>query len=89
MSTRMLQANRLKQAMSRGGPSMGLWQMLPGANISRALALTPGVDFVVVDCEHGAMDDAAMHDAVPAIAATGVSPIVRIPDFQGWMVKRA
>lgn len=32
--------------------------------------------------------DAAMHEAVPAIAALGVSPIVRVPDFQGWMVKR-
>jgi hypothetical protein len=29
-----------------------------------------------------------MHDAVPAIAALGVSPIVRIPDVQSWMVKR-
>lgn len=29
-----------------------------------------------------------MHDAVPAIAALGVSPIVRLPDIQGWMVKR-
>jgi hypothetical protein len=32
--------------------------------------------------------DAAMHDAVPAIAACGVSPIVRIPDNQGFLVKR-
>ncbi len=32
--------------------------------------------------------DAAMQDAVPAIAAAGASPIVRIPDMQGWMVKR-
>lgn len=32
--------------------------------------------------------DGAMHDAVPAIAALGVSPIVRLPDMQGWMVKR-
>ena len=30
-----------------------------------------------------------MHDAVPSIASCGVSPIVRIPDNQGWMVKRA
>jgi len=30
-----------------------------------------------------------MHNAVPTIAACGVSPIVRIPDNQGWMVKRA
>jgi hypothetical protein len=30
-----------------------------------------------------------MHEAVPAIAAEGVSPIVRIPDLQSWMIKRA
>jgi hypothetical protein len=32
--------------------------------------------------------DAAMHESVAAIAACGVSPIVRVPDNQGWMVKR-
>jgi len=68
---------------------MGLWQMLPGANISRALARTPGIDWVMVDCEHGQMNDASMHEAVPAIAGLGVSPLARIPDFQPWMVKRA
>ncbi len=52
----MLRANRLRQAFARGGASMGLWQMLPGANISRALARTPGVDWIMVDCEHGQMD---------------------------------
>ncbi|RYO80005.1 hypothetical protein DL766_000534 [Monosporascus sp. MC13-8B] len=30
-----------------------------------------------------------MHEAIPAIAACGASPLVRIPDMQGWMVKRA
>lgn len=34
------------------------------------------------------LSDAAMHEAVPAIAALGVSPIVRLPDGQPWMVKR-
>lgn len=29
-----------------------------------------------------------MHEAVGAIAATGVSPIVRIAANEGWMVKR-
>lgn len=29
-----------------------------------------------------------MHEAVPAIASCGVSPIVRVPDMQGWMIKR-
>ncbi|KAI1641200.1 Pyruvate/Phosphoenolpyruvate kinase-like domain-containing protein [Biscogniauxia mediterranea] len=67
---------------------MGLWQTLPGQNVSRILART-GVDWVMVDCEHGNLDDAAMHDAIPAIASCGASPLVRLPDMQGWMIKRA
>ena len=30
-----------------------------------------------------------MHESVHAVASTGVSPIVRIPANEGWMVKRA
>ena len=33
--------------------------------------------------------DGAMHDAVTAIAACSVSPIVRIAANEAWMVKRA
>lgn len=32
--------------------------------------------------------DWQMHEAVAAIAAIGVSPIVRIAANEGWMVKR-
>lgn len=34
------------------------------------------------------MTDRAMHESVPAIAALGVSPIVRLPGMEPWMVKR-
>ncbi|KAK5987297.1 4-hydroxy-2-oxo-heptane-1,7-dioate aldolase [Cladobotryum mycophilum] len=84
----MQAANRLKTVFDSGKPSIGAWQMLPGSNISRVLARS-GVDWVLVDMEHGNIDDSAMHEAVPAIAALGVSPIVRTPDIQGWMIKRA
>ena len=33
--------------------------------------------------------DNEMHDSVHAVASVGVSPIVRIPANEGWMVKRA
>ncbi|KAI9710910.1 MAG: hypothetical protein M1820_002345 [Bogoriella megaspora] len=84
----MQAASRIFQALQKGGPTFGAWQMLPGRNVSRALAGT-GIDWVCVDCEHGNVDDAAMHEAVSALAASGVSPIVRIPGNEGWMVKRA
>ncbi|KAI9172044.1 Cysteine and histidine-rich domain-containing protein [Paramyrothecium foliicola] len=81
-------SNKLKSAFKEGRTSLGMWQMIPGANVSRILART-GVDWVLVDCEHGNIDDGAMHEAVPAIAALGASPLVRIPDMQSWMIKRA
>ena len=47
------------------------------------------MDWICVDCEHGNIADQEMHESVAAIASCGVSPIVRVPDNQGWMVKRA
>ena len=63
--------------------------MLPGGNHSRTIARTPHLDWICVDCEHGNISDADMHDCVAAIAACGVSPVVRVADGQHWMIKRA
>ncbi|KAF7545825.1 hypothetical protein G7Z17_g8890 [Cylindrodendrum hubeiense] len=76
----MQASNRLRTALNQGRTSFGAWQMIPGANVSRLLARS-GRKITDVPL------DGAMHDAVPAIAALGVSPIVRLPDMQGWMVK--
>jgi 4-hydroxy-2-oxoheptanedioate aldolase len=84
----MQEASTLGKSMLSGKPSMGLWQMIPGSNVSRVMARC-GPEWILVDQEHGNIDDGAMHEAVAAIAACGVSPIVRVPDNQGWMVKRA
>lgn len=52
----MQAANRLKRVLAEGKePAMGVWQMLPGSNISRILARS-GADWVMVDCEHGNID---------------------------------
>ncbi|KAF2120585.1 Pyruvate/Phosphoenolpyruvate kinase-like domain-containing protein [Lophiotrema nucula] len=82
------EASRIYKAFKKGGPSFGAWQMLPGTNHARAIARS-GVDWICVDTEHGNIDDGQMHEAVAAIAATGVSPIVRIAANEAWMVKRA
>ncbi|KAK0467870.1 Pyruvate/Phosphoenolpyruvate kinase-like domain-containing protein [Desarmillaria tabescens] len=68
-------------------PVVGSWLMLPGASLARMTAQM-GYDFILVDCEHGDIADAAMHASVGAIAAQGVSPIVRIPAPENWLVKR-
>lgn len=51
----MQASSRLRVAFKEGRQTVGMWQMLPGANISRLLSRT-GVDWVCVDCEHGNID---------------------------------
>jgi 4-hydroxy-2-oxoheptanedioate aldolase len=43
----------------------------------------------MVDLEHGGMSDGEMHTAIHSIAPFGVSPIVRLPSSEGWLIKRA
>ena len=43
---------------------------------------------MIVDTEHGNIADDEMHIAVGMIASQGVSPMVRIPAPENWIVKR-
>ncbi|KAH8895579.1 Phosphoenolpyruvate/pyruvate domain-containing protein [Thozetella sp. PMI_491] len=59
-----------------------------GVRTAQVLAHT-GVDAVIVDCEHGNIDDSDMHDMVAAVAGSAVSPVVRIASADGTRIKRA
>lgn len=47
--------NRVKTVLDKGQLALGVWQLLPGSNMSRTLARA-GYDWVLVDCEHGNID---------------------------------
>lgn len=58
--TKMDRSNRIRQVFTEGQrPAFGAWQILPGTNISRLLAGS-GMDWVVVDCEHGNIDGTSL-----------------------------
>lgn len=44
---------------------------------------------IIIDCEHGHISDDSMHSATAAIAAMGVSPLVRLRGTHSDLVKRA
>nr|OQO18525.1 hypothetical protein B0A51_12216 [Rachicladosporium sp. CCFEE 5018] len=86
----MQSANRLHNALKSKSPTFGAWQMLPGTNLCRAICRSSSsIDWLLIDQEHGNISDDSMHELVAAAAACGVSPIVRVPDAQHWMIKRA
>ncbi|RKK88453.1 hypothetical protein BFJ69_g308 [Fusarium oxysporum] len=78
----------LERARDRLGPSLGQWLALPGHALAKTIAPL-GEDWVLIDCEHGHIDDYNMYLQISAISSSGVSPVVRIAAGEPWMVKRA
>lgn len=44
---------------------------------------------IIIDCEHGHISDDSMHSSTAAIAALGVSPLVRLRMTHADLIKRA
>jgi 4-hydroxy-2-oxoheptanedioate aldolase len=74
----------------RTGPKLGIWQCLPGAHLSLAVSnSTPDLSWILLDMEHGHISDDAMHASILALAATNVSPFVRVVEGTTANIKRA
>src|ERR1700737_2517733 len=87
--TAMQTANWFLSELRSSKLSLGAWQMFPSPSASRSIARVPGISWVLIDQEHGNVSDSAMHECIASIAPYGVSPLVRLPDSQRWMIKRA
>ncbi|OAA68525.1 Pyruvate/Phosphoenolpyruvate kinase [Niveomyces insectorum RCEF 264] len=79
----------LRRALAEGRPALGVQMVMPSAHVARVVASVPGLTYVLIDLEHGGLADSEMHAAIHAIAPFGVSPIVRLPSGEPWMIKRA
>ncbi|KAJ7270863.1 Phosphoenolpyruvate/pyruvate domain-containing protein [Mycena rebaudengoi] len=79
-----LRQNLAKQARAAGG-----WLTLPSTAVARTIAATKGVSWVLVDAEHGLINDTHYYDLTNIIASNGASPLIRIPGDEPWMIKRA
>lgn len=65
-----------------------------GLDVSVTLLLIQGSTIdeskgIIIDCEHGHISDDAMHSCTAAIAAMGVSPLVRLRMTHSDLIKRA
>jgi 2-keto-3-deoxy-L-rhamnonate aldolase RhmA len=71
--------NRTKQKLRDGGIVLGVFIAIPAARLVELCGLA-GYDYVVIDAEHGPIDFGAAEELVRAADATGITPIIRIPD---------
>lgn len=80
----MIKDNALKRKIKNGQPVLGTWNTMASTVVSEVLA-TAGLDYVIVDCEHGAFDLSTINNYINAIAVGGSNSIIRIPDNKEWM----
>jgi 4-hydroxy-2-oxoheptanedioate aldolase len=69
-------AAELRSRWAAGQPAHGVWSLLPGAVTAELLART-GVDYVVLDLQHGALAEADLPGVTAAVTAAGAVPLVR------------
>lgn len=70
--------NQLKAKLASGQAVLGVWSIIPSPVVVEIFALS-GIDFAILDMEHGIFDVGALDSCVRACEAAGAVPLVRIP----------
>ncbi len=66
---------------------IGIWSIIPNTVVSEILAST-GLDFIILDMEHGSFDPDIIAGSVQAVSMYGCSPLVRIPEIEHTVIQR-
>lgn len=78
--------NGFKQMLQAGQPSFGVIVTTPSIQIVQVLAAA-GLDWIIIDMEHGAIDLQAAHALITCTAGTAMAPLLRLPWSHPWQAK--
>lgn len=73
----MLRTNYLKEKLEAGASVLGTWATIPSA-ITADIMASSGLDFLIIDAEHGPISFERAQEMVIACESRGVSPVMRI-----------
>jgi 4-hydroxy-2-oxoheptanedioate aldolase len=83
----MTKDNHVRRRLRDGGTVFGTWSMLASPSVSNVIAES-GVDFVILDLEHGPSSLETVEAQAFAAEAAGSTPIARLPDVDESMILR-
>lgn len=83
-----MKTNRLKEKLKKGQTVLGSWNIIPSASIVE-IAGVAGLDFVVIDSEHGSIGLETAENMIRAAEAAEITPIMRVPANEPHFVLRA
>lgn len=72
--------NPLKIKLSSGQPVLGIWSIIPSPIVIEIFGLA-GLDFQILDMEHGVFDLQALDANIRACESVHCSPLVRVPSI--------
>jgi len=79
--------NPIRAALARGDTVTGII-LFSGSPMLTELAAAAGVDFVIIDMEHSALDLDRCAHVIRAADAAGITPFVRVPTVDGALIKK-
>ncbi len=85
-STAPAPLNRLKALWREGKTALGAIATIPSVQTIQIMARS-GLDFVIIDMEHGAVDLGTAHNMIVATSGTPMVPLVRVASTSAWHAK--
>src|SRR5437879_13094656 len=79
---------KLRHKLTANQPLYGLWVTLESPSISE-MAAALGLDFVVIDAEHGHLDWKEVVEHLRAAVRSETVALVRVADLDRGLIKRA
>jgi 2-keto-3-deoxy-L-rhamnonate aldolase RhmA len=79
--------NHVKEKLRSGQLTFGSWIAIPNPAVAEIMALA-GFDFLVIDTEHGAINIESVQSLIQAMAASEVTPLVRLAGSQRSLVTK-
>lgn len=79
--------NRIRHALARGEVLTGMLLFTGSAMVVEMMAAA-GIDFVIIDMEHSALDLDRCAHLIRAADAAGITPFVRVPEVDAALIKK-
>lgn len=84
----MLRKNFLKEKLEKGNAVIGTWSVVPSVVVADIIA-SSGVDFIIIDSEHGPISFETAQNMAMACESRGVSPVMRVGGINESDILRA
>ena len=80
--------NALKARLIAGETVFGIWSLIPSPTLIELIG-TAGMDFVILDGEHGPFDISTLGECIRAAEGANCAPLVRVPGLDAQFIQRA